>query len=236
MTEESTVTDSGEERGRIAESRPLSYIGEVRHLLGDARGSRHDSRSPHSRTHHGCHAAGARRNPLLRCIFKDGQIDDLPGGRLSAATNSRSHSTKRQVVSESVFVRAARFAWEGMGFNMVPRRLWQMTFFHDDEGCDAVLQYHHALLDGMSVFALVDDFLHACTGRTLNIRPLNPPMEAILPEHAEATAGKEPFMIHEWLGLEGSEPQEQPIFTHSVTVSLQKNVVAALRTAAEPTA
>jgi len=66
-----------------------------------------------------------------------------------------------------------------MALNMVPENLWEALFFYDRSGCEMVLRTHHSILDGMSWFSVIADFLNACEGNSLEIKPLNPPMESV---------------------------------------------------------
>jgi hypothetical protein len=128
------------------------------------------------------------------------------------------------------FKQAARCAYERMGFNMVPRNLWHMTFFYDHQGCEMVFQIHHSLFDGMSWFSIAKDFLAVCEGEILEIKPLNSALESIYHKHAQAIQGKEPFSVQEWFEITSMEPQTQPIFTGSVLARLPQDVVGALKT------
>jgi hypothetical protein len=124
---------------------------------------------------------------------------------------------------------AEETSWAGLGINLVPEKLWEMHFFYDATGCDMVLRSHHSILDGMSWFSVVTDLLNACEGMCLPIRPLNPPMEEVYPEHANAIAGKEPFALQEWLDTKGIQYQTQDIFTQTVSTRLSKEVLEQLK-------
>ncbi len=167
-------------------------------------------------------------NPLLRCSISNGCI----------VTISAVDSLKEQLPislhhvstgSDERFKQAAHCAYERMGFNMVPRNLWHMTFFYDHQGCEMVFQIHHSILDGMSWFSVAKDFLAICEGKILEPKSLNLAMESIYPKHAQAIQGKEPFSVQEWFEIAGTEPQIQPIFTSSVLTRLPQEAVIALK-------
>ncbi len=168
-------------------------------------------------------------NPLLRCSISDGDIVTLSAkdslkGQLPINVHRTSNGTDER------FKQAARCAYERMGLNMVPRNLWHMTFFYDDQGCDMIFQIHHSLFDGMSWFSIAKDFLSVCEGEILEIKSLNFALECIYPEHAKAIHGKKPFSVQEWFDVTSSEPQIQPIFTGSVLARLPQEVVIGLKT------
>ena len=92
-----------------------------------------------------------------------------------------------------------------------------------------VLRTHHSILDGMSWFSLIADFLNACEGNSLEIKPLNPPMESVYAAHGKAIAGQEPFALQAWLDTKGTTYQTQPIFTQTVLTRLSKNLLRQLK-------
>ena len=167
-------------------------------------------------------------NPLLRCVIQDLKlIVHSPSDSQLQALPIACHRIHQG--AQARFASAAQHAWKGMAINMVPEKLWEMHFFYDDTGCDMVLRTHHSILDGMSWFSLIQDFLQVCEGKPLEVRPLNPPMELVYPAHATAITGQEPFALHDWLNRRGTEPQAQPIFTHNVLTRLPTKVLEKLK-------
>lgn len=168
------------------------------------------------------------RNPLLRCIIQEACIlTQSAESSLSQPLPIVLH--KSEGSEDQRFEEAAFCAYHRMGLNMVPRNLWHMTFFYDDQGCDMIIQRHHSILDGLSLFSIAKDFLMACEGDVLEIRPLNLALESICPEHAKAIQGREPFAVKEWLDIMDIQPKSQPIFTGSVLTRLSQDQLLALK-------
>jgi hypothetical protein len=167
-------------------------------------------------------------NPLLRCSIinrcivtisaQDSLQTDLP-----ITLNRTSHDGNER------FNLAADCAYQRMGLNMVPQNLWHMTFFYNDDGCEMIFQVHHSLFDGMSWFTIAKDFLNACEGHFLEIKPLNFALESIYPEHAKAIQNKEPFSVKEWFEITDITPQIEPIYTGSALVHLPSDVLHHLK-------
>lgn len=167
-------------------------------------------------------------NPLLRCVIQDCCLVTLSQADFEQQELPIiCHHINEE--DQSRYEIAARNAWEGMAINLVPAKLWEMHFFYDSTGCDLVLRTHHSILDGMSWFSLVADFLNACEGKPIEFRLLNPPMESVYPAHATAIANQEPFALKAWLNIKGTLYQTQPIFTQTVLTRLSKPVLEKLK-------
>ncbi len=167
-------------------------------------------------------------NPLLRCVIRDSHIvtsspADVQSQELPIVCRQTSGGSKQR------YELAAQNAWEGMALNMVPEKLWEALFFYDHSGCEMVLRTHHSILDGMSWFSVIADFLNACEGNSLEIKPLNPPMESVYAAHGKAITGQEPFALQAWLDTKGTNYQTQPIFTQTVLTRLSKNLLHQLK-------
>lgn len=167
-------------------------------------------------------------NPLLRCVIQDLKLVVFsPADSQSQPLPIACHHIRQG--AQARYALASQTAWEGMGINMVPEKLWEMHFFYDANGCDMVLRTHHSILDGMSWFSIIHDFLQVCEGKPIGVRPLNPPMELVYPAHATAIAGREPFALHDWLNTRGTDLQTQPIFTHTILTRLPPKALEKLK-------
>jgi len=169
-----------------------------------------------------------RRNPLLRCTVENENFIVSDASECDSINLPVTIHEFRGTAADR-FAAAERLAWRELGFNMVPRNLWRMTFHYDGSGCDMVFLFHHSILDGMSCFSIMEDFLNACKGMELKPRAMSVPMETVLPRHAKAVEGKRPDINADWLKITDFEPVKQPIYTHCAAVKIPPAVFAEIR-------
>jgi len=169
-----------------------------------------------------------KRNPLLRCIIRDRHILTYsPEESLKMDLPIKIERTS--LTKDEQFEKVSHLSYSWLEYNMVPENLWRMAFFFNDHYCDVVFQFHHVILDGMAIYAIIQDFLDALEGKNLEIRALSVPMEEVWPEHANAIKGREPLAVTQWLDIRGRDLQEQDSFTHTAAIIIPGDVISEIK-------